>query len=67
MEALLISLIVLLSVVICAFVALWFYRAAREHEQGAIAPVIGRGAARNVDWDRAVRTARNRNQWYGRS
>jgi hypothetical protein len=65
MEALLISLIVLLSVAICAFAGFWFYRAVREHKQNVIPPIapeIGRRAVRNVAWDRAVRSARNRNR-----
>lgn len=65
MESLLIYLIVLLSIAICAFAGFWFYRAARERNQvlvPLIAPEIGRRAARNVAWDRAVRAARNRNR-----
>lgn len=65
MEPLLISLIVLLSVAICAFVGFWFFRTARERKQNVmppIAPEIGRRAVRNIAWDRAVRAARNRNR-----
>ena len=64
-ESLLIYLIALLSVAICAFAGFWFYRAARERRQDVIpliAPEHRRRAVRNVAWDRAVRTARNRNQ-----
>ena len=64
-ESLLIYLIVLLSIAICAFAGFWFYRAARERRQDVIpltAPEHRRRAARNLAWDRAVRTARNRNQ-----
>ena len=64
MEALLIFLIVLLSIAICAFAGFWFYRAAGERKQKVmplIAPEIERRAVRNIAWDRAVRSARNRN------
>ncbi|MBE0615360.1 MAG: hypothetical protein IH604_16955 [Burkholderiales bacterium] len=65
METLLIYSIVLLSVTICAFAGFWFFGAAREHRQNvmpSIAPEIGRRGARNIAWDRAVRSARNRNR-----
>jgi hypothetical protein len=64
METLLIFLIVLFSGAICAFAGFWFYRAARGRKQDVmppLAPQIARRSARNQAWDRAVRSARNRN------
>jgi flagellar basal body-associated protein FliL len=65
MEALLISLIVLLSAAICAFAGFWFYRTAQDRKntsgQPQIAPDTERRSIRNLAWDRAVRAARNRN------
>ena len=65
METLLLVLIVLLSVATCALAGYWLYRSAQERKQHAgspqLAPQIVRRSARNHAWDRAVRSARNRN------
>ena len=65
MEALLISLIVLLSAAICALAGFWFYRTAQNRRNNSgwppIAPETAHRSNRNKAWDRAVLAARNRN------
>jgi hypothetical protein len=65
METVLLYVIVLLLVAICALAGFWFYRATQVRGQHAgppqPAPEIAHHSARNRAWDRAVRSARNRN------
>jgi flagellar basal body-associated protein FliL len=61
METLLVFLIVLLSVAICALAGYWFYRTAQERKHGVSTPQVANRTGRNIAWDRAVRSARNRN------
>jgi hypothetical protein len=65
MATTLILLIVLLTVAICAFAGYWSYRDSQErkHRAGSPQPAsqTAHRSARNQAWDRAVRSARNRN------
>lgn len=65
METLLIILIVVLTCAICALAGFWFYRGsqARKNNMGPLqtASEIAHRPLRNAAWDRAVRSARNRN------
>ena len=60
MEPLLIVLIVVLSGVICALAAFWFYRASREHKHGVKPPPTANRAAKDDHWESAVRAFRHK-------
>jgi hypothetical protein len=62
MQTLLIALIALFSVAICVFAGFWFYRTAGERRQNTTPPQVAHRHNRNVAWDHAVRSARNRNR-----
>ena len=60
MEPLLLYLVVLLSVVICALGAFWFYRAEEAKKSSARSARLARGAPRHDPWEPALRASRDK-------